>query len=132
MQGPMKSIFAGVVSAVATYFISQYALGYTNALVMPSWASLATWNSLVVLGLGATMVALVVHVIVLGILRAKAPLALVSFFGSTLVAMAIAGVLALGAKTLLAWLLGAFLASLASRKLWPGDSFKPAPLRSAV
>ena len=132
MQGPIKSIFAGIVSGIASYFISLYALGYTNAFVMPSWASLAFWNALVVLGVGATLVALAIHFVALQIFRAKAPLALASFFGTTLVAMALAGVLALGAKTLLAWVLGAFLASLAYRKLRPNDSFKPTPLRGAA
>ena len=132
MRGPIKSIFAGVVSGIASYFISLYALGYTNAFVMPLWASLALWNAFVVLGVGATLVALSIHFVALRIFRAKAPLALASFFGTTLVTMALAGVLALGAKTLLAWILGAFLASLASHKLRPNDSFKPTPLRGAA
>jgi hypothetical protein len=132
MQGPIKNILAGVLSGIVTYFVSLYALGYTNAFVLPSWASLAVWNAFVVLGLGATLVALVVHLAVLRMLRANASLALVSFFGTTLAAVAFAGVLALAAKTLLAWLLGAFLASLALRKLRPNNSFKPNPLRGSA
>ena len=132
MQGPLKSILAGAVSGIVTYFFSLRALGYTNAFVMPSWASLAAWEMLVVLGLGATLVALVVHLIAVHILRANAPLALASFFGTTLLAMALAGLLTFGAKTLAAWLLGAFLASLASRKLRPNNAFKPKPLRGSA
>lgn len=132
MQGPIKSIVAGAASGVASYFVSLYALGYTNALVIPPWASLAVWEAFVVLGLGATLVAFAIHVVVLRILRAKAPLALVSFFGTTLLAMTLAGLLGFGAKTLAAWIVGAFLASLVHRKLWPNHAFKPAPLRGAA
>ena len=132
MQGPIRSIFAGVVSGVATYFVSLYALGFTNAFVMPSWASLAVWNAVVVLGLGATLVALVIHFVTLRLFAAKGPLALASFFGATLVAMALAGALALGAKTLLAWVLGAFLASLAYRRCWVDGPCKPTPLSGAA
>ncbi|MBJ7575494.1 hypothetical protein [Luteimonas sp. MC1828] len=131
MQGPLKSILAGAVSGIATYFVSLRALGYTNAFVMPSWASLTAWEILVVLGLGATLVALVVHLIAVCILRAHAPWALASFFGTTLLAMALAGLLAF-AKTLAAWLLGALLASLAYRKLRPNNAFKPKPLRGSA
>lgn len=123
MQGPIKSIFAGVVSGVASYFVSLYALGYTSAFVMPSWAPLAAWDALVVLGLGATLVALLIHLVALRALQATAPLALASFFGTTLLAMALAGLLGFGAKTLAAWLLGAFVASLAYRTLWPEHAF---------
>ena len=132
MQGPIKSILSGAVSGIATYFVSLYALGYTSALVMPSWASLAAWETLVVLGLGATLVALVVHLIALRILRANATVALASFFGTTLLAMALAGLLSFGAKTLGAWLFGAFLASVAHHKLRPNNSFKPKPLRGSA
>lgn len=132
MQGPIRSFLAGVVSGVASYFVSLYALGYTNALVMPSWASLAAWDAFVVLGLGAMLVALVIHFVALRVLQAKAPLALVSFFGTTFLAMALAGVLSFGAKTLAAWLLGAFVASLVHRKLWPNRAFKPTALRGAA
>ena len=80
MQGSLKSILAGAVSGIATYFFSLRALAYTNAFVMPSWASLAAWEIFVVLGLGATLVALVVHLIAVRALRANAPWALASFF----------------------------------------------------
>lgn len=132
MQGPIKSIIAGVASGATSYFVSLYALGYTNALVMPSWASLGTWEILVVLGLGATLVALAVHLVALRIFRAQAGLALASFSSTALLAMAVTGQLGYGAKTLAAWFLGAFLASLANRKLWPNNALKPKPLRDTA
>lgn len=128
MRGWMTSTSAGVVSGTVTCAASLHALGYTSALVMPSWASPDAWNALVVLGVGATLVALVVHSIVLHVLRCRTALALVSFFGTTLVAMAFAGLLAMAARTLLAWLVGAFLASLAYRRLRPGAPGRTAPL----
>jgi hypothetical protein len=132
MQGPFKSILAGAVSGIATYFVSLYVLAYTSALVMPAWASLAAWEILVVLGLGATLVAMVVHLVALRSLRASAPLALASFFATTLLAMALAGVLSVAAKTLAAWLVGAFLASLACRGLRAEEAYKSKPLRGSA
>jgi hypothetical protein len=132
MQGPVKSVIAGIASGVVTFFVSIQAMGYTSAFVMPPGASLAAWDAFVVLGLGATLVALVVHLVALRMSRAAAPLALASFFATTCLAMALAGLLGFGAKTLAAWLVGAFLASLAHRKGWPDKAFKPASLREAA
>ena len=132
MRGLLKSTLVGVASGVATYLLSVRALGYTNAFVMPSWAPLAAWDWIVVLGLGAALVALIIHVVALLSSRARASAALVSFFGTTMVALTLAGVLSHGAKTLAAWLLGAFLASLITRKLRPNKSFKPMPLRGTA
>ena len=60
------------------------------------------------------------------------PLALASFLGTTLLAMALAGLLSYGAKTLVAWLLGAFLASVVYHELPPNNAFKPKPLRGSA
>jgi len=117
MQGIIKSIVAGAVSGIATYFASIYALGYTNAFVMPSWAPFALWETVVIFGLGAALVALLVHFVALHAFRAKTPLALVSFLGTTLLAMALTGQLGFGTKALIAWTVGTLLASLAYRKL---------------
>ena len=124
MQGIIKSIVAGAVSGIATYFASIYALGYTNAFVMPSWAPFALWETVVIFGLGAALVALLVHFVALHAFRAKTPLALVSFLGTTLLAMALTGQLGFGTKALIAWTVGTLLASLAYRKLRPNSSFK--------
>ena len=124
MQGTIKNIVAGAVSGIATYFVSIYALGYTNAFVMPSWVSFALWETVVIFGLGAALVALLIHFVILHAFRAKTPLALVSFLGTTLLAMALTGQLSFGTKALVAWAVGALLASLAYRKLRPNSSFK--------
>jgi hypothetical protein len=132
MQGPIKSIVAGIASGIATYFASIAALGYTAAFVMPSWAPLSLWEILVVFGLGAALVALIFQVIALRIFRAGVDWAFASFLGATLLALALTGQLTFGAKTLAAWVVGALLASLAYRMLRPNDSFKPMPLRGTA
>ena len=132
MQGLIKSIVAGAVSGTATYFVSITTLGYTNAFVMPSWASLALWEMLVVFGLGAALVSLLIHLAALRVFLARVPLAFVSFFGTTLLALAVTGQLSYGVKALVAWAVGAVLASLAYRKLRPNNTFKPTPLRGAA
>jgi hypothetical protein len=46
--------------------------------------------------------------------------------------MGLAGQLTFGTKVLVAWGVGALLASLIYRKLRPNKSFKPTPLRGAA
>ena len=134
MQGIARSLFAGIVSGTATFHVSVFALGYTNALTMPAWAPLAAWEAIVVLGAGAALVSLAFHFLALLLFRAhaKASWALASFFATTLAAMAFAGLLDHGAKTLGAWLTGAFLASLVAGRLRPDASTRAAPLRGAA
>jgi hypothetical protein len=132
MQGPIKSIVAGVVSGIATYFASIAALGYTNALVMPSWAPLPLWDTVVVFGLGAALVALLIHFVALRIFQVGAAWAFASFLGATLFALVLTGQLTFGTKSLVAWLVGALLASLAYRGLRPNNSSKPTLLRNAA
>lgn len=129
MQKPIKSIVAGIASGIATCFASVAALGYTNAFVMPSWASPPLWEALVIFGLGAALVALVIHAIALRIFRAGAAWAFASFIGATLLALVLTGQLTYGAKTFVAWVVGALLASLAGRLLRPDEPFKSTPLR---
>ncbi|MEN1927320.1 hypothetical protein [Luteimonas qiangzhengi] len=132
MQGPIKSIVAGVLSGIATYFASIQALGYTNASVMPSWVSLTIWETVVVLGLGAALVALIVQIAALLVFRARASWSIAAFLGAVFLAMTVSGHLAYGIKTLVANAVGAMLASLAYGKLRPNNSFKPTPLRGAA
>ena len=132
MQGIIRSTFAGVASGIATFFASVPALGYTNAIVMPSWAPLRAWEIIVVFGLGATAVALVMHFAAIWLLRARGPLALAAFLGTTLAALALADLINHGTKALASWLIGALLATLACRILRPNNSFKPTLLRKAA
>src|SRR5690606_6250696 len=97
-----------------------------------SWAPLALWETVVVFGIGAALVALLIHIVVLRMFQADAAWALVSFLGAALLAMGLAGQLTFGTKTLVAWAVGALLASLAYRKLRPNKSFKPMPLRGTA
>ncbi len=132
MQGPIKSIIGGAVSGIAIYFVSISTLGYTNAFVMPSWVPLAVWEAVVVFGLGAALIALLIHLAALLVFQARASWSLASFLAVTLLAMGLSGHLTYGTKTLAAWVVGAVLASLAYGKLRPNNSFKPTPLRGAA
>jgi hypothetical protein len=132
VQGSVKSIIAGTASGTASYLASTATLGYTNAVVMPSWAPLAAWEAVVVFGLGAALVALLIHLVGLVALQARASLVLASFLAVTLLAMGLSGQLTYGANVVVAWVVGAALASLAYRKLRPNNSFKPTPLRGAA
>src|SRR5690606_21446010 len=126
------SIAVGSISAGCTYFASVQALGYTNAFVMPQWMSLAAWNALVVLGLGAGLVALLVHLVALASFSARVSVALASFLAVGLLVLASAVQAAVWVGTYVAWALGAGLASLVYRQLRPNNSFKPTPLRGAA
>ena len=132
MRLMVKSIAAGSLSGVFTYFASTQALGYTNAFVMPGWMPLALWQALVVLGVGAALVALIVQLLALVAFSARAPVALASFLAVALVALALTVPAAVWPPTFIAWALGAALATLVFRRLRPNHSFKPTPLRGAA
>ena len=129
MQQLVKGLIVGAASGVATYFASIQALGYTMAIAMPRGFPLALWDAVVFLGLGATLVALIVHLIATRLLAAPAAPALVGFAVAAAVALAVTGQLELGYKALVAWLIGAALASAVQRWLWPNNSVKGMPLR---
>jgi len=124
MQAMFKSIGAGVASGGATYVASIYILGITNAMVMPSWAPLAAWEALAVFGLGAALVALILHALFLRVLSTKPLVAFVSFVGATLLLMVVTGLMAHGTKAFVAWFIGAALASFVHRQLRPNNSLK--------
>ena len=132
MQQSLKSIATGVASGLLTYFASIYALGFTNALAMPQGFPLAFWEAAVVFGLGAMLVALLIHFLAVQLVAAKNFPAFMSFAVTGAVALAITGLLTHGGKVLAAWLIGALLASLANSRLRSNDSFKPNPLRGSA
>jgi hypothetical protein len=132
MQQPVKSIAAGVMSGGLTYVASLYALGFTNAFAMPHGFPLTLWDVAVVLGIGAMLVALLIHFVAIRLLAVKALLAFVAFAVTGVVALAASGLLTNGGKALAAWLVGALLASVAHSRLRPNNSFKPKPLRGSA
>ena len=132
MQQSLKSFAIGAVSGVITYAATIYAMGYTMAFAMPRGFPLALWEALVVFGLGAVLVAFLIHLSALGLLAARAVPALAGFAVAVVVALAVSGHLALGLKVMAAWLIGALLASAAQRWLRPNNSFKPNPLRGSA
>lgn len=131
MQGAIRSIITGAASGIATCAASIYALSYTNAFVMPSWASFALWEAVVVFGVGATLVALLIHFAALRAFQAKGPGAFMAFLGAALLTLMATGQLSFGVKALVAWAVGAILASLAYGKLRREESFKANPHRLA-
>ena len=130
MQQSIKSIATGVASGLLTYFVSIYALGFTNALAMPRGFPLALWEAAVVFGLGAMLVASLIHFLAVRVLAAKTLLAFMAFAVTEVIALAATGLLAHGGKALAGWLIGALLASLANSRLRSNNSFKPKLLRS--
>lgn len=129
---PFKSCAAGVASGVLTYVASIYALGYTNALVMPRGVALAAWEATAVFGLGAALVALLIHFFAIQALAARILPALAGFVATVVSALAATGQLASGGKAIAAWLIGVLLASAAYGLLKSHNAFKPRSLRGSA
>ncbi|MGY1425164.1 hypothetical protein [Lysobacter sp. A289] len=132
MQYALKSIAAGVVSGGITYVASIYALGFTNAFGMPDGFPLALWDAAVVFGIGAMLVALLIHFLAIRLLAARVFLAFAAFAVTGFAALVVSGLLPHGGKALAAWLIGALLASVAHSRLRSGNSFKPNPLHRSA
>ncbi len=111
MKQTIIGVTVGALSGLCTYAASTYLLARTSALVMPREFPLAVWQALVVFGLGAFTVALVIHVLALHWSSSRALPALAGFLVTLIAALAISGLLAIAHDALLAWSLGAVLAS---------------------
>ena len=128
----LKSRLAGAGSGAVTYFASVYAIGYTAAIAMPAGFPTAFWQAVVVFGLGAALVAFLVHTAALRIFPSRLIPALVGFTGVAVAALAVEGLLPTSFNALASWFVGALLASAVGRWLMPNNSFKPTPLRGAA
>jgi hypothetical protein len=117
MQLSFKSVVIGAVSGIATYFISIYTLGYTSAIAMPKDFSLALWDSIVVFGLGASLVAFAIHYVALRTLRVQSFPSFAAFLVTVIAALGIAGLLSTGGNAMASWVLGALFASLVASRL---------------
>lgn len=111
-----KSLFAGTASAVATYFASTQALGFTFALAIPAWVPTqlvrwGLWEALVVLGFGALLPAILIHLLAVRITAAQPIAAATAFAISLSTVLLIADQLAASYKTFPLWIIGALLAS---------------------
>ena len=129
MKQPIKSLATGIASALLTYAASIFATGLTAALTKPRNFSSGFWELLVVFGLGALLVAFAIHYLSIRRMAAQPLLAFVGFALTGIVAILASGLLAFYYKVLIAWLAGAFLASVLYRWLRPNNSFNPMPLR---
>ena len=132
MQQSIKSIVSGVMSGGLTCIASIYALGFTNSFAVPDGVPLALWDAAVIFGIGAMLVALLIHFLAIRLLAVITLLAFAAFAVTGVVALAASGMLAHSGKVLTAWLVGAMLASLAHSRLRPNNSFKPKPLRGSA
>jgi len=128
MRQFVKGFGAGALAGIAIFFISISTLARTNAFVMPKSFSLLIWEWVVVFGIGATLVALVIHLAALVIFKVNRLAAFVGLAAALVVALATSGLLQTGLNTLTSWLIGALLAT-ALAKLRSNKSFKPSPLR---
>jgi hypothetical protein len=126
MSQALRSIAIGVASGIATYFAARHALGLTSAFVLPDGFPLVLWEILVVFGLGATLVALIIHLTALGVTRPKKSHAFAGFVVAILSCLAAAGLLQYAARVVAAVVLGALLAT-GIACLRPNHSFKPTP-----
>ena len=132
MQQSLKSFAVGIGSGAVTYAASIYTLGYTSAFVMPQDVPLMLWSAVVIFGLGAALVALLVHFGAIRVLAANVLPALAGFVAITVLALAVTGQLTHGYKASVAWLIGALLASAIQAWLRSNNSFKPNPLRGSA
>lgn len=124
MSHSLKSIAAGILSGAFTCAASIYALAHTNAFVMPRGFPLALWEVVVVFGLGAAVVAFLIHFFSIWMLAAKSVPAFISFAGTVVVVLATTGLLVNGGTAITSWLVGALLASLVRGLLRSNPSFK--------
>lgn len=126
-----KSFAIGAISSIATLTLSTFALARTSAFAMPGSVPTMAWEWIVVLGLGATLVALVIQLAATTMFKAAAWPALAGFITSAVVMLLVSGLLPTGIKTLIVWTIGALLASLLARVRLVRSS-KPSPLREPV
>lgn len=111
MKETITGIIVGALSGVCTYAASIYALARTSAIVMPRGFPLVAWKALVIFGLGAFVVALVIHTLALRLSSSRALPSLAGFLVAVISALATSGLLATAHEALLAWSLGAAVAS---------------------
>lgn len=130
MQPFLRSIVAGIVSGSLTCITSIYTLGFTSAIAMPRDFPTALWEAVVVFGIGAMLVALLIHFLALREFVARIPLAFAAFVTAGVITLAVTGLLAYGGKVLAAWLIGALLASAVQRRLQSKNSSKRTRERS--
>ena len=123
-----KSFAIGAISSIATIFLSTIALARTSAFALPASMPIIVWEWIVVLGLGATLVALLIHWVALTAFMIAARPALIGFMSSLAVVLLVSGLLPSSLKTFIAWTVGALLASLLVR-LKSNSSLKPSPHR---
>ncbi|MBD9470896.1 hypothetical protein [Pseudoxanthomonas sp. PXM01] len=122
-----RSFAIGALGSVVALALSVWALGWSGAITRPKDVGMAVWEWAVVLGLGATLVALAVHSLLLAVSRAARWPAFAGFATSLAVILLVSGSLAATWKTLVMWCLGALLAS-----WWVGrTASRDAPGRTA-
>ena len=124
----VKGIATEAASGIVSRAIATFALARTIAFVLPSSVPPAVWDSVVVFGLGVTLITLIVHFAALTVVKPKLSLALLGFMLTYASIFAFFGLLKTGTKALVAAAIGALLATGIAR-LRSNNSFNPMPLR---
>lgn len=125
MRNSINGLAWGLASGVLVGLASVHTIGYTAAFAMPAAAPVQLWDALVVFGLGAGLVAFLVHLAALRLSR-SAPLPLLRGFACGAIGyMAASGLLVTGGAALAAWFIGALAASLVAGQ--PRKPATPAP-----
>ena len=120
MSANLNSLVIGLVSGAVCAVVSVAALAYTNAFAMPSGLPLSLWTALVVFGLGASLVALIIHGLALRVSAARALPALIGFLVGVVAVLGYRGELTtMSHPVLIAWLIGALLASAVVHSMSP-------------
>ncbi len=122
----VKSIVVGTLSGACSWFAAVMAVGSLSALAVRDGTAPPAWESLAVFGLGAALVALVIHLVALRLSKVQNIAALLAFAAVVVALVAATGPVAGSLRFIGAVLLGAAFASISSR-LRPNSSFKPTP-----
>ena len=131
MRELVKSTAVGAASGACTWFAAAVAVGGLSALRMRDGTAPPAWEPWAVFGLGAALVALVIHLVALQLLRVQIIAAFLAFAAVVVGLVAATGPVAGSLRFIGAAILGAAGASIVAR-LRPNSSFKPTSLRDAA
>lgn len=120
------ALTGGVIAALTFPWLAR-----TAAIAMPRTFNILLWDALVVLGLGASLVALLLMLLALRLVRARGAEVAVMLTAALLVLVAglnVVDALAVGGSVLLAWAVGMLLAAWGHR-VWRPATAVQAQLR---
>jgi hypothetical protein len=122
----VKSTVVGALSGACSWFATVTAVGSLSALGVRDGTSPPAWEPVAVFGLGAALVALVIHLVALRLSNVRTIAAFFAFAAVVVGLVAATGPIASGLRFIGSVIVGAAAASLLAR-LRPNPSFKPTP-----